>query len=246
MEIRFNVTGAERKKLVTAAGEILGKPMNYMGAPTFAYTVGEYTIDRNGTLAGGGSISSDVGGRLIKELNRQGFIGEVANQGDSEEVVAETAVEAERPTDTEIDGLTIEMPKESFTDAAIANLERLVMSKAALIKKALGAETLPIEVTDDKIRFPWFHLQGDAALVRAYTKFIEALCNMAKEQKRVTAKEKPVDNEKYAFRCFLLRLGFIGDDYKADRKILLRKLSGNGSFKSGSRKTEDSEVTADE
>jgi hypothetical protein len=34
---------------------------------------------------------------------------------------------------------------------------------------------------------------------------------------------KEVDNEKYAFRCFLLRLGFIGSDYKAERKILLKE-----------------------
>lgn len=230
MEIRFSVTGAERKKLVTAVNEILGEPMNYMGAPTFAYIVGEYTIDRNGTLTGDGSISSGTNDRLIKELNQRGFIGEVADRGDSEERL----VEAE-PANTEIDGLTIEMPREGFTDTAIDNLEKMVMSKAALIKKAIGADALPIEVTDDKVFFPWFHSRGDEAQVRAYTKFIAALCNTAKEQKRVTAKEKPVDNEKYAFRCFLLRLGFIGEEYKADRKILLRNLSGNGSFKSGSR-----------
>lgn len=45
------------------------------------------------------------------------------------------------------------------------------------------------------------------------------------------AKEKPVDNEKYAFRCFLLKLGFIGDEYKTTRKILLQNLSGNGAWK---------------
>ncbi len=242
MEIRFNVTGAERKKLVTAVNEILGEPMNYMGAPTFAYIVGEYTIDRNGTLTGDGSISEDANDRLIKELNQRGFIGEAADRGGSEEI-EETAAEAEP---AKIDGLTIEMPREGFSDAAIDNLEKLVMSKTALIKKAFGVDALPIEVTEDKICFPWFHPQGDEALIRTYTKFIAALCATAKEQKRVTAKEKSVDNEKYAFRCFLLRLGFIGEDYKAERKILLRNLSGNGSFKSGSRKTADSEVTADE
>jgi hypothetical protein len=61
---------------------------------------------------------------------------------------------------------------------------------------------------------------------------------MARNQKRITAKEKDADNEKYAFRCFLLRLGFIGAEYKADRKILLRNLSGNSAFKSGQRNTE--------
>ena len=61
---------------------------------------------------------------------------------------------------------------------------------------------------------------------------------MAKTQKRVTAKEKDTDNDKYAFRCFLLRLGFIGDEYKAARKILLRNLSGSGAFKSGNPKVQ--------
>ena len=72
-----------------------------------------------------------------------------------------------------------------------------------------------------------------------YTHFIAALCQMSRDAKRITAKEKPVDNEKYAFRCFLLRLGFIGNAYKADRKILLRNLSGSSAFKSGKAGVEE-------
>ena len=67
----------------------------------------------------------------------------------------------------------------------------------------------------------------------AYTKFIAALGKMCREKKRITAKEKSVENEKYAFRCFLLSLGFIGDEYKADRKILLSRLDGNSAWKGG-------------
>ena len=52
----------------------------------------------------------------------------------------------------------------------------------------------------------------------------------------VTAKEKAVDNEKYAFRCFLLRLGFIGAEFKTERKILLRNLTGSSAFRSGQPK----------
>ena len=59
---------------------------------------------------------------------------------------------------------------------------------------------------------------------------------MARTQKRITAKEKEVDNEKYAFRCFLLRLGFIGAEHKQTRKILLRNLSGSSAFKAGQKK----------
>ena len=54
---------------------------------------------------------------------------------------------------------------------------------------------------------------------------------MAKNRKRITAKERTVCNEKYAFRCFLLRLGFIGNAYKASRKLLLKNLDGNSAFR---------------
>ena len=69
--------------------------------------------------------------------------------------------------------------------------------------------------------------------------FIAALCKMSLEQKRISAKAKEYENEKYAFRCFLLRLGFIGDEYKADRKLLLRNLSGSSAFKNGQKGGEE-------
>lgn len=133
-------------------------------------------------------------------------------------------------------GLVIEMPRSSFTDTALDNLKRLVYSKDSLIKKALGAKTLELEITDDKVRFPWFEDGTNADAVKAYTHFVAALCEMARVQKRVTAKEKEMDNDKYAFRCFLLRLGFIGATYKEERKILLRNLSGSSAFKDGQKK----------
>ena len=111
-----------------------------------------------------------------------------------------------------------------------------VEAKAALIKKALAVESLPVEADAEKVSFPWFADGQDGDSAKAYTHFITALCDMARKQKRVTAKERPADHEKYAFRCFLLRLGFIGEEYKGERKVLLKNLSGNGSFKSGARK----------
>ena len=69
---------------------------------------------------------------------------------------------------------------------------------------------------------------------------IAALCQTAKTLTRVTAKEHAVPNEKYAFRCFLLRLGMVGPEYKKTRKILLRNLSGNSAFRDGKKKEADS------
>ena len=136
------------------------------------------------------------------------------------------------------DGLTIQMPADSFTPEALNNLHSLIAAKGRLIRKALGVDLLPVQVEADTVSFPWFSGETTAEEVKAYTHLITALCDMARNQKRITAKDKDTDNDKYAFRCFLLRLGFIGAEYKEERKILLRNLAGNGAFKSGKRDTE--------
>ena len=133
------------------------------------------------------------------------------------------------------------MPRADFTDTAIENLKGLVESKAALIKKALDTDSIPIIEDEEYVAFPWFQGECSSEEVKAYTHFDTALCEMAKKQTRVNSTEKSVENEKYAFRCFLLRLGFIGPEYKIERKILLSKLSGSSAFKSGTAKQEVSE-----
>ena len=119
------------------------------------------------------------------------------------------------------DTLTVEIPLDKV---AVGNLTKLLDAKGNLIRKALGITDLRIEVLEDRVAFPWFS-QVDTDSAAAYTHFISALCEMSRNAKRVTATEKPVDNEKYAFRCFLLRLGFIGSEYKMERKILLKNLT---------------------
>jgi hypothetical protein len=223
MKINYNVTGEQRKELVKAIGAILQVKPVYMKMPTCAYEIGDITVDKEGTLLCEDDAKAE---RIAHNLIADGF---TATE------VAESASEEAAPTE-EVDvpdSLTISMPKEGFTDEAIANLKHLVESKATLIKKALSAEALPIMVEDDKISFPWFSGFPAPEEISAYAKFIGRLCGIAKTQKRVTAKDKDVDNDKYAFRCFLLRLGFIGAEYKADRKILLKNLTGSSAFKGG-------------
>jgi len=215
MEFKFNVTGARRKELVMAISEILNTTTEYKGPPTFAYVIGGFTVNKEGTLSTSEINSDGELEQLLYELDRRGL-------------------QFDAP-----DELVIEMPKEGFTEATIANLERLVKSKETLIKKALGADRLPIEQNEDRLRFPWFSGSLAAEEVNAYARFIGALCAMAKKQKRITATERPVDNEKYAFRCFLLRLGFIGPEYKEERKVLLSRLTGSAAFKTGQRSSEE-------
>ena len=242
MRFEFNRTGAERKAMVQAMGEILGVKPRYLGMPTAAYEVDYFRIDKTGAVEFDDRADSEEIENLMERLAERGIIAapaETAQKSGTAEESTEPENRAGEPETApqEADlGLTVAMPRDSFTDAALENLRKLVDAKAALIKKALAVESLPVETDAEKVSFPWFADGQDGDAAKAYTHFITALCDMARKQKRVTAKERPADNEKYAFRCFLLRLGFIGEEYKGERKVLLKNLSGNGSFKSGARK----------
>ena len=225
MTIKYNRTGADRKSLVDAIASITGAEAKYLGAPSFAYQVDYFTIDRNGTITFDDRADSEEIESLIERLASMGF--------EAEPVERETSTGAEPPAAH--DGLTIQMPADSFTPEALNNLHSLIAAKGRLIRKALGLDLLPVQVEADTVSFPWFSGEATAEEVKAYTHLIAALCDMARNQKRITAREKDTDNDKYAFRCFLLRLGFIGAEYKEERKILLRNLTGSSAFKSGGK-----------
>ena len=231
MTITINATGTERKRLVKTISEWLGEDAHYCGAPTFAYEIARFTVDKNGSLTCSDLVDNSVVERLLEHLYDEGFDIDQRLPEEAPETEAETAT-----TTGDLNGIMIQLPASQFTEASLANLEALVAAKGNLIKKALGVDSLPFEKDGEYVSFHWFRPFADPKEMEAYTHFLTALCEMAKNQKRITAKEKEVDNEKYAFRCFLLRLGFIGDDYKYERKILLRNLEGSSAFKSGSKK----------
>jgi hypothetical protein len=140
--------------------------------------------------------------------------------------------------------LTIEVSLDGFNPEKLENLTKLVTAKAPLLKAALCVNELPIKLTENSILFPWFWEEHilTAEEVTAFSTLVSLLCKTAIEKKRVTAKEKAVDeNPKYAFRCFLLSLGCIGDEYKISRRILLSRLEGNGSWKNGKKAEAEAE-----
>ena len=233
MELNYNLTGADRKRLVKAISEITEVPAKYLGAPSFASQVDYFPIDRNGSVSFEDRADREEIENLIETLDSKGFTAE------PQEVEASETVE---PSPPEVDGLCISMPASLFSETALQNLKDITAAKGNLIRKALGVEELPIEVTDTKVSFPWFAGMPTPEEVNAYDHFICALCEMARNQKRFTAKERDTGNDKYAFRCFLLRLGFTGAEYKQARKILLRNLTGSSAFKSAPNKEVPSDV----
>lgn len=240
MIIKYEVS--ERKPLVKAVSDFTGAKAVYLRAPSYGYQIDYFTIDREGNLVFDDSADSEEIEKLIEHLAEQGFVAkeegaDSATQADSQEQkqpAENDATEAETATDGEIYGLVISIPADKVGKD---NLEKLFEVKGSLIKKAFGIDDLSIDEEDGVVCFPWFSqttLSTEEA--KAYAHFVSAICEMSVQQKRITAKEKAVDNEKYAFRCFLLRLGFIGKDYKVERKILLKNFSGSSAFKSGNGK----------
>lgn len=240
MGIRFNVTGAERKALVAVVSEITGWAAIYQKAPSFAYVVQNYTVDKAGTLLWDERTDVWDARRLLEELAERGFVSEDSLE---EEATLEVPEVDALCDESAYDRLSIEVPLEGFTETVLVNLEKLVASKAALIRKVAGADALPIRRESDRLCFSWFSPDASQEEIHAYTQLVAALCEMAKNQKRVTATEKPADSEKYAFRGFLLRLGFIGPEYASARKILLQGLPGDSSFKNGKHKERDDAAT---
>lgn len=231
MELDYNCTGADRKNLVAVLADHTGQKAKYLGAPSFAYQVDCITIDKNGVLHLDDNADPDWVEAIQARLASSGYtcISEAYDNPQPDPVMNE---EPER--------ISIQMPMASFTESSLQNLFNLVDTKGSLIKKALGVSDLTINLLDDRLAFDWFPADSTPEEINAYTAFIAALCAMAGNQKRITAKGKTVDNEKYAFRCFLLRLGFIGAEHKQTRKILLRNLTGSSAFKAGQPKEVES------
>lgn len=237
MRIEFNVTGAKRKELAASLSELMDMPAEYQYMPTCAYKISYFTVTKDGALEFDEPLTEEQLGKLMEFLNSRGFTAAEMPTAAAESENEETAEEADSAPQSENLGLTIGFPLDKVM---VSNLTKLIEAKGSLIKKALGLEKLPIEVTEDKVNFPWWDtMPEDFEEITTYTNFLAALCRMSREQKRITAKEKTVDNEKYAFRCFLLRLGFIGAEYKKDRKILLKNLTGSSAFKATKEAADD-------
>lgn len=220
MTIKFQLTGEKRKGLVNAISEIIDASAEYQFMPTCAYKIGDfYTVTKEGNLEISDSADSKEMENLIDKLVHRGY---------------------DIPLDEEENGLTVEMPLELVDDATIDRLRKIVENKGELFKAAFKTDNLEIIVEDDRVCFPWFTVEqyDDTS---AYCTFISMLCEFAKNQKRINNKPDTSDNPKYTMRCYLLRLGMIGAEYKLARKVLLRNLSGSSAFRKAGNSNEVSE-----
>ncbi len=211
MKFEYSLTGNDRKELVKNISEIIGMPAQYQYMPTCAYTIGEhYTVTKEGNLEISDRADSKEVEHLLTELENRGY---------------------NRPT-VGTNKLTVQMPLDSLDERTLNRVRRIIENKGELFKSAFKTDSLDILKTEKTVDFPWFTAEQDGD-ADAYCTFISMLCEFAKNVNRINNKPDTSDNPKYAFRCFLLRLGMIGADFKATRKVLLRNLSGSSAFRHG-------------
>lgn len=220
----------DRKEKIKILGKHLGIKPKYLGVPSFAYEVGDFTITREGTII-------DKAGDEMK-------LDEILNS-------------SEETTETEFDSIEISFPMEGHDERTIKNLLNMIYSKQSLIKKVFDCsenivekelideistlESLSeilttinkenckgIDFNDEKLTFNF--INGD---IQTSSEFLSLLIKKAKELQYTSSKPIETDNDKYTFRTWLIRLGMIGPEYKAHRKTLLSSLTGSSAFRNG-------------
>ena len=213
MEIKYNLTGTERKALVKTVSNIIGEKFKYLGAPSFAYQIGDdCTVTSDGTL-------------------------KISNDTDNDENI--DIADTNKDFESETIGCSIGLPISKLSDKPcndkiIANLKAIIAGKMTLFQKAVGTDKeLKVEWNKDEIWFDWFDSVIPNKKLGLYISLFKALYQMAEKAVRVNTKDKPVDNEKFAMRTFLNRIGLSGIEYKPLRKELMRNLSGDGAFRYG-------------
>ena len=237
MEIKYGVQGKDRKKLAESVGTFLKAGVEYLGVPSCSYKIRSIEIDRNGTMIIGNRMAEDTIKVLLEHLKEEGYKEGAASKSKvaipktrpteetkeevkekPKEVVKKERVKREHqviPNDSKIDGYVISFPLENYDEGALSRLRSIIDSKANLMKKVFETDDLSFKTENNE----------------AYSEFLAKLCHSAKEQQRVNATEKPIVNERYQWRCFLLRLELIGPEFKETRAILMKNLSGNSAWR---------------
>jgi predicted transcriptional regulator len=217
MKLIYNVQGKERKALVNIIAEAIDETAVYEQAPTYAYTIGTFTVTREGNLEfDAANTDQEQITAIIDALSEGGFEHDAA------------------------DSLTISYPLEGFTPETIDNLGKMVTAKQAIIKKALGVDELPIQQGEDELSFPWLKGELTSEEIFAYSQFITQLCKTAQNKTRVTAKtQESFENEKFAMRVWLIGLGMIGSEFSTARKLMMKNLDGNSSWRYGDTDSEN-------
>lgn len=243
----------DRKVLVTRLGELLGVKPVYTRVPLCAYDIGAYRVDKEGNLL---VAEEDASVEVLQTLHDEGLIEQAPELVQEEtEPAFPTDIRFELPILGHTGPTLRNLINLLYTRAPLINKamgshfrvdvgvplliqeEEVVASTESLIARIAkyedwhGKAIDGLEFKEDRICFTGFGEFTDPDEVDACMKLVSLMNKQALEQKRIMAKEVNDENEKYAFRIWLLRLGMNGDEYKKTRKTLMKNLTGHAAFR---------------
>ena len=189
---------------------------------------GAFDIEANGDMCFADTVGDPSIQRLIDKIAERGYYGMKA-----EDFVRQRNEEDERRTMVQENVFTISMDITSFSEQALDNLRKIMDAKGDLISKALCLEHADFTISNGAVHFPWV---TDRLSVeeRFYTEqFVWKLCEFCIQSKRINAKPRQVENERFAMRTFCNRIGMTGEEYKGARRMLMQNLDGDAAWKNG-------------
>ena len=157
MRFEFNVTGSDRKALVTAMGEILNVKPKYMGMPSMNYEVDYFTVTKDGAVEFDDRADSEEIEQLLESLADKDFVAAPAEMAQAwlDARAKESSEETAEQPQGETVGLTVAI---SLDKVAVGNLTNLLDAKGSL-SKGSGIDATPIE--SERTRFPSLGLERD-------------------------------------------------------------------------------------
>ena len=237
--MKFTTTAPDRRTLVKAIAAHTGMEPSYAGPPTFNYTVGTITVDREGYIDVPDEQAADLKAFLIVK-------GWMEPEPEPEQPRIQIGVPAKDLTVTNITNLIYMLYSKQYLlgkaigtacvrieDAVIARLQEYTPENleayTELLRdfKALGdLEGLELEDEQLRIDFP----QTDSGDTTLWILLMTKMVAFAKSAHRVFPQRQQPEAEKYFMRGWLLRMGFGGADFKAARQTLLKNLKGCSAF----------------
>ena len=237
----FNKTQEDRKILVSRIQELTGEKLPYTGTPHYSYEGSGFVVTREGDL----QVDDSVNQSIIDALIAEGLIKE------QEPVSLTVSIPVSRHNGATLRNLvnlvftrasllnkalgTSFRVDEGLTDALRDNNRIIIAEDFYEALNAYEEEHGPalsgLAFESDKIIFSSLPETSDPAVINAFTELCAMMNKQALEQNRIQAKVVNEENEKYAMRIWLVRLGMNGSDHKETRKVLMENLSGHSAFR---------------
>ena len=260
--MRIQTPRESRREIVGRISERLGIPARYEGAPGFAYTIGEITVERDGGIVSGNDALLES---LKPMLVEQGWLE--AGPVDEQAARAEDDLEADVP-EASAERMDIVSPLRDWTVTERISLLRTLYGRQCLLNRMMQGETLYIEepvveeITDNpsadaadfkarvqravedgrvrgiafeggKLSFSTPYCAEDPTRWMTFQKLLDGILHSARYAKRISIRHQVTpENEKYYANSWLMRMGFGGSEHRELRRVLLRHLNGYAAFKS--------------